>query len=125
VRKETPRLSAWTDKTAMKKNVSSKRLQNEASAAPDEALEYQGVCESCVQKDICVFKKNVAQAVLSCDEYEFEPASGSTGLAGAENAAVRRELKVEFKGLCANCDVRNDCNIPKPTEGVWHCVEYR
>lgn len=29
-----------------------------------------------------------------------------------------------FKGLCFNCDNRDNCMLPKPEEGVWHCEEY-
>lgn len=28
------------------------------------------------------------------------------------------------KGLCINCDHRNDCCLPKPEGGIWHCEEY-
>ena len=31
----------------------------------------------------------------------------------------------EFKGLCRNCDKRENCDLPKPAEGVWDCDEYR
>jgi hypothetical protein len=29
-----------------------------------------------------------------------------------------------LKGLCAHCDKRETCTLPKPEGGVWHCDEY-
>lgn len=29
------------------------------------------------------------------------------------------------RGLCADCELRNDCTFPKPESGIWHCEHYR
>jgi len=31
----------------------------------------------------------------------------------------------QAKGLCAHCDSRENCSIPKIDGGIWHCEEYK
>lgn len=32
---------------------------------------------------------------------------------------------LNVKGLCENCENRENCLLPKADGGVWHCEEYR
>jgi hypothetical protein len=34
------------------------------------------------------------------------------------------EKKVQFTGLCVNCDNKTDCKIRKAEYVIWHCEEY-
>jgi hypothetical protein len=31
----------------------------------------------------------------------------------------------EIRGLCFTCGKNKICSLPKPEEGIWHCVEYQ
>jgi hypothetical protein len=33
--------------------------------------------------------------------------------------------RADLKGLCVNCELRDECMFTKPEEGVWHCEEYQ
>jgi hypothetical protein len=32
---------------------------------------------------------------------------------------------LDVKGLCENCENRDNCLLPKSEGGVWHCEEYQ
>jgi hypothetical protein len=49
----------------------------------------------------------------------------SGSLAEAERAQPGKSPHEEFRGLCFTCGKSNICSLPKPEEGVWHCVEYQ
>ena len=86
----------------------------EAAATPD-------LCTTCLHLDDCVYARTGHEPVLVCEFFETEGAAEMH-----EAVAVTGEAEPEpFAGLCANCEHREDCTLPRPAGGVWHCEEYR
>ncbi len=85
----------------------------DAAAAPD-------LCTTCLHLDDCVYSRTGREAVLEC---EFFATEGATEVREAP-ALVTEPEPEPLAGLCANCDHRADCTLPRPAAGVWHCEEY-
>ena len=84
--------------------------------------ESQGLCSTCNKNNACSHAKDTEQPVLQCEEfdgYAADPAraKGKTTIGEKDSG--------KYKGLCANCGIRETCTYPKPEGGVWHCEEYR
>jgi hypothetical protein len=93
------------------------------SHAHDTATLASGLCLNCRVAATCMYVRQRGGAVWHCDEYQEGGAEPVASLV----EEVRPEPKVEARamGLCANCDVRDTCTLPRPQGGVWHCEEYR
>ncbi len=86
---------------------------------------FLGLCVTCAYADGCAFRRDVAQAVLECDEYEILGSGAERPNAARAARARAPETQLpRFKGLCVDCQIRHRCGLPKPEEGVWHCEEY-
>jgi hypothetical protein len=92
--------------------------------ATEEPQQFLGLCMTCVHADGCAFRRDVSQAVLECDEFDMGPGPKSVIEVPSVSAVKVGGQDTAFKGLCVNCDVRNECKLPRPEEGVWHCEEY-
>ena len=115
--KATKRAKAKTQKTT--------RVKREAMVEESKREQFLGLGMTCIHANGCAFRRDVAPAVLECHEFDI----GQTAPAKIE-APARAETSTKgiqesmFKGLCVNCDVRHECKLTKPEEGVWHCEEY-
>jgi hypothetical protein len=99
------------------------RVKNAQQVEEKKKEEFLGLCMTCIHADGCAFRRDVSQAVLECDEFDV----GQTSAISFDMPSVsesRDDGSVKFKGLCVNCDVRHECKLPRPEEGVWHCEEY-
>jgi hypothetical protein len=100
---------------------------------PLEARKQPGLCMTCVHNATCTFRRDPAQPVIHCEEFD--------GFVKVEADFNRRLVPVrvratsaqddpedvaasQAKGLCQNCAHRNSCMFPKSEAGVWHCEEY-
>lgn len=85
------------------------------------------ICSNCANRDECGILAVATTPILQCELYECcSPAK--PGLVGKKHSAPKIEKEpegVHLLGLCANCDNRQCCNLPKLPSGVWHCEEYR
>jgi len=120
------RFTAPTKRDAGKtrKGVSVRREHKEIPQAVSEPTQHPGLCMTCVHTGTCTFRRDVSQAVLECDEFDIGQVA-ETKQGEPTVAVAKRDDRVEFKGLCVNCDIRHECTFPKPVEGIWHCEEYR
>ena len=95
-------------------------------------INFNDLCSTCIHKTICTLHKNYAKPVWHCNEYddfvltpknnpvkEKEPKKKSMPTHSKEN-----DDSEKYKGLCVNCDNRENCLRPMPDEGIWHCEEY-
>jgi len=73
--------------------------------------EMSGLCGSCLHRDGCVYRMSTTKQVIQCEVYE------STG-------AISADDNIPKKGLCLNCVKSQNCQLPKPASGVWHCEAY-
>lgn len=88
-------------------------LEAEATSVPD-------LCSTCAHVGDCVYARTGREPVLECEFFATEGA-----LEVREAPAVETEAEPELlAGLCANCEHRADCSLPRPAGGVWHCEEY-
>jgi hypothetical protein len=93
--------------------------------------DIRGLCLTCKANLYCTFKKGRAQAIVFCDEFDdsettvLKPKNEMTGQNNQCICDQDEEKFSDLKGLCANCEIRETCNFPKPVWGVWHCEEYK
>jgi hypothetical protein len=90
-----------------------------------------GLCATCNSADDCVYRKRRGVDAQFCELFDGQAASGnesSAGDAATEVVVAPEQPQVfdirELKGLCVNCAYRDDCKLPRPRGGVWHCEEY-
>jgi hypothetical protein len=86
--------------------------------------EHEGLCWKCSKAGACRLPRASDLPVVECGTYE---ASQPTRIptAGSSIKPHRHQVEREYKGLCSDCEVRDDCNFSKPESGVWHCKHYR
>ncbi len=89
----------------------------------DEAL---GLCVNCANLSDCNVWRSSRGAIIECEMYECcllprPELVGSKKKAVSENTGTET---IHILGLCANCEHRRDCKLPKPSSGVWHCEMY-
>lgn len=59
------------------------------------------------------------------------PKNGEPAVTESERMVMfseSREIYIhncQTEGLCAHCDSREICSIPKIDGGIWHCEEYK
>ncbi len=85
----------------------------------------KGLCVTCNKVKTCTFPKK--RPVLTCEEFEGYPKIPVISFCqtAKPKIQIRPHLMDEYKGLCRDCDNRENCTFPKPEGGVWHCEEYR
>ncbi|MCF7800934.1 MAG: hypothetical protein K9N34_02835 [Candidatus Marinimicrobia bacterium] len=99
---------------------------------PSESIAYQskvshaeeidtGLCVNCLHNLNCTLKRHATHKIVACEEYDFE---GGTNLKLHHTAKPESSAPDQLLGLCSNCDIRNECTLPKAEAGVWHCEEY-
>ena len=112
-----------TQKSAKKAEKTQKtvRVKREVKASEMQQEQFLGLCMTCIHADGCAFRRDVAQAVLECDEFDI-------GQVAPQKEEVithtRSNQPSPYKGLCVNCDIRQECKLDRQEEGVWHCEEY-
>jgi hypothetical protein len=89
-----------------------------------KAKERKNLCVNCKNTPECSFQKSATKPIQHCNEYEYIPGGSGMSLASNANAMVEKDSR-QYKGLCMNCENREDCNRPKPEGGICHCEEYR
>jgi hypothetical protein len=88
---------------------------------------FVGLCATCNNATHCVYRKRRGIDAIYCemfDGYALPSAVRGKGVAPVIVTAPDMALSTEFKGLCVNCAHRDDCKLPRPEGGVWHCEEY-
>ncbi len=99
----------------------------ESRLSPKEFL-AASLCANCAHLDGCGLFAEAPSPVLQCELYFCcalpRPEIVGGGHEGEAPPEPRRET-LHLLGLCANCELRSECRLPKPQSGVWHCEEYR
>lgn len=90
---------------------------------PKSKKKYGGICTSCEEDDACTYPRNEKKPVIHCEEFK-NPEPKPTRKC-PQPPCSSKEPDNNFKGLCKNCENREDCKLPKPEGGIWHCQEYR
>jgi len=101
-----------------------------------EVLEVNtGICSTCNYLVDCPQRLRTENPIWFCENYD-----DSDGRASANNPGINITIPDEgthrgnssptsstpvILGLCVNCTQRDDCRLPHPEGGVWHCEEFR
>ena len=88
----------------------------------DKSFNRDGLCAYCVRKHSCCLTGDFG-LVYDCDEYEAgaeetNPLTFTTLDLGKEDDAA-------VYGLCAQCQIRDICQLKNINGGIWHCEEYQ
>lgn len=86
-----------------------------------------GLCSSCNNASECVFRKKRGFDAIYCETFDNLNGDAKrvpTVLKEIDLPGIEKAAKVTHLGLCANCENRDLCKLPKPDSGVWHCEEY-
>ena len=101
-------------------------------------MNHRDLCRTCKNRETCTYPKVRGRPIHYCSEHEsWQECEGDVSLALLK---VDNTLPVSPppnignpfmdpdeerpRGLCVNCENREDCTFPKPPGGVWHCEEY-
>jgi hypothetical protein len=96
--------------------------------------EYLGICSTCNFAPDCAHRlRNPGLAIWDCENYEDHIRVSGADFNGGLSEIVPAPPKshrpefdaVEYRGLCRNCEKRDECSYAKPETGVWHCEEYQ
>ena len=102
-------------------------IEKEAPYASESDIRAMGICADCVDRALCTGRRNWVGPVFFCEEYRNQ-VGVPTRQAALRPVADPVESPVTrastLKGLCVNCERRDDCCFTKPEGGVWHCEEY-
>ena len=94
-----------------------------STASPLATKPYRDLCSTCSHTEACGHRSTPEQPIFFCEMFE------AAGAAAAAAPTSRRPADPadagDYKGLCMNCEHRDQCSLPKPEGGVWHCEEYR
>lgn len=82
-----------------------------------------GICAGCIHASTCLYQSTARQPIWFCEMFENDTPLISHPKTDSEYSVLQIQPS-QFTGLCANCDKRGTCTLPKPESGVWHCEEY-
>ena len=93
---------------------------------PPPPRPYRDLCSTCSHAEACGSRSTPERPILFCELFEvFVPAPTAAPVAAPPERPASGRYAVEHKGLCANCENRQDCTMARPVGGVRHCEEYR
>jgi hypothetical protein len=107
------------------------RAGAKAKKETPDIVEYNDLCSTCNYRSDCVRRKHHNQPVLYCEEFDDyqrshrKPASGFGEYEPKEMTDLSTLSSARTMGLCAFCESRETCTLPKTEGGIWHCEEYR
>ena len=86
----------------------------------------RGLCRTCAKEPYCTLPRAPDRPVLQCEEMETLelPMHGTNAATGSSRLVAGPAEPTTLRGLCVNCERREDCTFPRPPEGVWRCEEY-
>ena len=93
---------------------------------PVAARPYRDLCCTCNHADECDRPSTPERPIFFCEMFEaYVPVEAQAPPSRAPREPPGKPGAPEYKGLCANCENRDTCVLPRPDGGVWHCQEYR
>ncbi len=93
---------------------------------PPAPRPYRDLCSTCNHAETCGSRSTPERPILFCELFEvFAPAPTAAPVAAPPERTASGQGAVEHKGLCVNCENRQECTMARPEGGIWHCEEYR
>ena len=95
--------------------------------------ERPGLCMRCNNAPDCVYRSQRGFDAIYCEMYDCYPMTVVSSDGPDDTEPIITSVKPVSQimtqplgiGLCSNCDNFENCLLPRPEEGVWHCEEYR
>ncbi len=115
-------MSLKTSTSQKKQDISLESLYQQ------EAQTSYNICTACEGYDTCTFPMNLSKPLLHCAEFKpfsSRGAAASSVVISDVKAETTDVEKVEYIGLCRNCDLRDECVNCKPGKHVLNCGEYQ
>ncbi len=106
----------------MTQSTAWKQFEDETKDTTLEERLHAGVCANCAHADLCGILHGASRVIHHCELYEC--CAPVAMQAARESERFVEPDRPHMLGLCANCDLRAECKLPKPASGVWHCEEY-
>ena len=104
---------------------SARSARRRPEAAEATGAEHRDLCSTCNHAPACSNRGTPDSPMFFCEEFDaYVPVTVDAGSRPAPAGTAIRESQ-KHKGLCANCENRETCTMPRPEGGVWHCEEYR
>ena len=87
--------------------------------------DHHDLCSTCSYASSCVNCHTSENHVFECEEFSegppLSPDFRKSRSKPGRNVPTDRDL---LKGLCCDCQNREDCALRMPEGGVWRCEEY-
>ncbi len=98
---------------------------------PKDRMRQLGICVTCDHMELCTSRKNWIGPIFHCEEFEARGAAAPDRAVGAQSFAKKDSMDLAaeeaevYKGLCINCDNRENCGYRTASDRVvWYCEEY-
>jgi hypothetical protein len=85
------------------------------------------LCITCNHYQICSTRRDRKRPIWFCEEFDNYVPIKEMKIKTDSKASfktVKKEMQ-QYKGLCINCENRENCKLHKPNGGIWHCEEYQ
>ena len=92
---------------------------------PPPPRPYRDLCSTCSHERACGSRSTPERPILFCELFEVLAPAPTAAPVAAPPERPASGQGVEHRGLCVNCDSRDECTMARPEVGVWHCEEYR
>lgn len=105
------------------------KLKNQKQERTSEELkrlrnELQGLCSTCEHAKVCIYARESKEPIMQCEEF-FAGELPSDEFEFIRAPQSKTFYRADLKGICVNCENRDNCTFPKPDGGIWHCEEYK
>lgn len=85
---------------------------------------HTDLCTTCNHLATCERRSTSLRPVFYCEEFDnYVPAVVTDSAPWAPTPETARDYR--HLGLCADCENRENCVVPKPEGGIWNCEGYR
>ena len=85
---------------------------------------YRDLCSTCSHQRACGSRSTPERPILFCELFEVLAAAPTAAAVAPRPERPASAHGVQHRGLCVNCEERDECTMPRPEGGVWHCEEY-
>jgi hypothetical protein len=90
--------------------------------------EYNDLCTTCNYQSLCTRRRNLIRPVWHCEEFDdYVPITRKSFVAGNPHpSALSQSVEYDsrFRGLCINCERREECPTAHQPGVVWNCSYY-
>ncbi|MBN1980975.1 MAG: hypothetical protein JW795_05555 [Chitinivibrionales bacterium] len=89
----------------------------------------RGLCNTCLYGEKCLYSHDFSMPRNYCEQFQLmtEGQEKDMPLNHASKDTDIGEIAASdsIKGLCVNCENKQNCVMSKTEGGIWRCEEYR